>query len=302
MSSLPTRRMVLAGMASLTLWGTRLQHGDRRHARSPSARHHSTPSRGAKWRLRPAVRVRACRLTASLLSTTPCRRGSMAGRRRSCMRCTALPAPARTSTGRTSWKAGLRVSPSPRTVGSIAHSRSRLASPRGLALGAVVPLTIRGRTPTLSWIPKVNALPLGHRPIARLIDLYAQTRSGVRQGVEIGRGADAGAVASWGRRPARGSPSSIASSPTPPRRQRDFLPPPKDRASASSATTVGIRTPGKASSGDSWPTTVAPVIAEFGRTARRNGSEGADHDRATVALVIGRARRRLGHCRLAGVE
>ena len=34
------------------------------------------------------------------------------------------------------------------------------ANPRGLAIGAVVPLLMRGAAPALSWIPKVNDLPL----------------------------------------------------------------------------------------------------------------------------------------------
>jgi uncharacterized protein (DUF1501 family) len=129
------------------------------------------------------------------------------------------------------------------------------------ALGAIVPLTIRGKAPTLSWVPKVNAMALRSSTIARLIDLYAQTdpvfAKAFAEGVEIGRVGDAGAVASGGGRRATGSPGSIASSPTPPTRQRGFSPPPKGRASASSATTVGIPTPGKASSRDSWPTTWA---------------------------------------------
>jgi uncharacterized protein (DUF1501 family) len=189
------------------------------------------------------------------------------------------------------------------------------ASPRGLALGAVVPLTIRGKTPTLSWIPKVNAMPLRSSTIARLIDLYAQTdpvfAKAFAEGVEIGRVADAGAVSSGG--PASGEGFA--------RLNREFTDPAEAAArflAAPEGPRVGVLSyngwdtharegvlKGQLANhlggldatlqalerglGTAWQDTVALVITEFGRTARRNGSEGTDHGMATVALVVGGA-------------
>ena len=75
-----------------------------------------------------------------------------------------------------------------RAAGRRAHRR-RLAQPRagglpvagaaapkkGLAMGAVVPLVMRGAAPVLSWIPKAYNLPLRESTIARLMDLYSVT-------------------------------------------------------------------------------------------------------------------------------
>ena len=49
------------------------------------------------------------------------------------------------------------------------------ANPRGLAIGPVVPLLMRGKAPALSWIPKINSLPLRDSTVARLMDLYSET-------------------------------------------------------------------------------------------------------------------------------
>ena len=44
-------------------------------------------------------------------------------------------------------------------------------SPKGLSLGPVVPLVMRGKAEVLSWIPKVYNLPLRESTVARLMDL-----------------------------------------------------------------------------------------------------------------------------------
>lgn len=46
---------------------------------------------------------------------------------------------------------------------------------QGLAMGAVVPLVMRGSAPVLSWIPKTFNLPLRASTIDRLADLYSAT-------------------------------------------------------------------------------------------------------------------------------
>jgi uncharacterized protein (DUF1501 family) len=73
------------------------------------------------------------------------------------------------------------------------------ASPKGLAMGAVVPLVMRGEAPVLSWIPKVYNLPLRDSTVARLMDLYQHTdpvlAKAFADGMEINRVAEAGLAA-----------------------------------------------------------------------------------------------------------
>src|SRR5262249_9974306 len=45
----------------------------------------------------------------------------------------------------------------------------------------------------------------------------------------------------------------------------------------------------KANMGAAWRETVVAIVAEFGRTARINGTDGTDHGTATVALLVGGA-------------
>lgn len=58
---------------------------------------------------------------------------------------------------------------------AVLPSAGRPAPRKGLAMGAVVPLVIRGSAPVLSWIPKTFNMPLRASTIDRLADLYATT-------------------------------------------------------------------------------------------------------------------------------
>ncbi len=49
------------------------------------------------------------------------------------------------------------------------------ARAQGLAMGAVVPTIMRGAAPVLSWIPQTSGIPLRQSTIERLTDLYAET-------------------------------------------------------------------------------------------------------------------------------
>ena len=72
------------------------------------------------------------------------------------------------------------------------------ASPKGLSLGPVVPLVMRGHAEVLSWIPKVYNLPLRESTVARLMDLYNHTdprlAAALVNGLEMVRVADASAA------------------------------------------------------------------------------------------------------------
>lgn len=68
-------------------------------------------------------------------------------------------------------------------------------SSRGLSLGPVVPLVMRGKADVLSWIPKVYNLPLRDSTVGRLMELYQKTDPRLAQalinGGEMVRVADA---------------------------------------------------------------------------------------------------------------
>ena len=98
---------------------------------------------------------------------------------------------------------------------------SGTVSPKGLALGPVVPLVMRGQAEVLSWIPKVYNLPLRDSTVARLMDLYNHTdprlAKALVNGLEMVRVADASAALA-GSAPvamAQPAPLVIAGSPTP---------------------------------------------------------------------------------------
>ncbi len=67
---------------------------------------------------------------------------------------------------------------------------------KGLSIGPVVPLVMRGKAQVLSWIPKIYNLPLHDSTVSRLMDLYAQTDPALAKslaaGMEIHRVAEAG--------------------------------------------------------------------------------------------------------------
>lgn len=191
------------------------------------------------------------------------------------------------------------------------------ASPRGLAVGAVVPLMIRGTAPVLSWIPKVYGTPLRDSTIARLMDLYAQTdpvlAKAFAEGMEIGRVADADGMAPV-------QPPTPAQTPAA-RLNREFAEAAEAAArflASPDGPRIGVlsyngwdthanegpikgqlavRLGGldaavgalETGLGSAWKDTVAVIVTEFGRTARVNGTEGTDHGMATAALMIGGA-------------
>jgi uncharacterized protein (DUF1501 family) len=195
-------------------------------------------------------------------------------------------------------------------------SRGR-ANPRGLTVGAVVPLLMRGGAPVLSWIPKVYGVPLPGSTVERLIDLYAQSdpmlAKAFAEGMEINRVAEAGTItASQQQTP----------SPTPGARlTREFTEASEAAAkflSAADGPRVGVLSYNgwdthanegpikgqlavrlgsldtaiaalRTGMGSAWKDTVAVFVTEFGRTAHVNGTAGTDHGMATISLLVGGA-------------
>ena len=176
---------------------------------------------------------------------------------------------------------------------------------KGLAMGAVVPLVMRGPASVLTWIPQTFGIPLRESTIARLTDLYAQTDPGLAKafadGIALDKVAGAGAAAA----PAKSSPPA----PPQPALMREFV----DTAEAAArflgsadGPRIGVlsyngwdthanagaikgqlanRLGGLDAAikafaegiGPAWKDTVVVVVTEFGRTARVNGTEGTDH-------------------------
>ncbi len=186
------------------------------------------------------------------------------------------------------------------------------ANPKGLSMGAVVPLSIRGRAKVLSWIPKTVRREIGDSTIVRLQDLYGQTDAALAKafadGIEMARmGADAQGHAMAGGRRKKG------------RRERNSIV--TARAAAKlmaradgprigvlsyngwdthanegvlkgrlynrlSGLDQALRTYAEGM-GHVWGQTVVVVVTEFGRTVRVNGTRGTDHGVGTLALVLG---------------
>lgn len=197
------------------------------------------------------------------------------------------------------------------------------AEPRkGLAMGAVVPLVMRGGAAVLSWIPATSSLPLRASTIARLTDLYSQTdprlAKAFADGLAIDKVATGGAGTS-GFSPGKASPSTAKDANAQPRPFREFIDTAEAAARFLSAPDgprvgalsfngwdthanegvldgqLGNRLTGldlaiKAlhdGLGTAWAETVVLIVTEFGRTARPNGTAGTDHGTGTVALALG---------------
>jgi uncharacterized protein (DUF1501 family) len=192
------------------------------------------------------------------------------------------------------------------------------ANPAGLAMGAVVPLVMRGKASVMSWIPKTYGFELRDSTVARLMDLYGQTdpklARAFAEGMNIDRVDRAGVAAA-------ASAAKPATPAAPARPFRDFVDTAETAAKFLSAADgprigtlsyngwdthanegaaqgqlanrlAGLDAAIKAFAdgmGPAWKDTVVLVVTEFGRTAAVNGSEGTDHGTATAALLLGGA-------------
>lgn len=192
------------------------------------------------------------------------------------------------------------------------------ASTKGLAMGAVVPLVMRGAAPVLSWIPQTFGVPLRESTIARLMDLYAQTDPGLAKAFADGIAMDKVALAEGVASTAKGQQPAAQGPPQPPI-MREFVGTAEAAArflGSADGPRIGVlsyngwdthanagaikgqlatRLGGLDAAikafaegiGPAWKDTVVVIVTEFGRTARVNGTEGTDHGTATAALLIG---------------
>jgi uncharacterized protein (DUF1501 family) len=197
--------------------------------------------------------------------------------------------------------------------------RAGQADPKGLAMGAVVPLVMRGPAPVMSWTPRTYGNPLTESTIARLIELYSITdpklAKAFADGVAIERMAESSGVSTA---PPKGKGKA---EPQQSRMFGDFIGTAEAAArflSAPDGPRIGALSyngwdthanegavQGHLAThlaaldaaikafvegmGPAWKDTVVLIVTEFGRTARINGTDGTDHGTATVALALGGA-------------
>lgn len=184
---------------------------------------------------------------------------------------------------------------------------------RGLGVGAVAPLVMRGPAHTLGWAPQV--LPAAGDDLAmRLLDLYthrdpdlaAALRAGLDTDKIATRGGLTGDMAKArggmdqpsGMRQAAMGTARLLGSADGPRVAALAFDGWDTHANEGGATGVlATRLSGldgafeefETGLGDAWKDTVVVAVTEFGRTARVNGTGGSDHGTASVAFLAGGA-------------
>ncbi len=188
---------------------------------------------------------------------------------------------------------------------------------RGLGVGAVMPLVVRGKAAVMSWMPQ-RLLPASDDTQARLLELYRHTDAKLAVALE-----ERIRLAALGGTAKVDDPMQGASPGTPPiARVRAYFAEAAGTAARFLARSDGPRggalgfvgwdthiNEGAAigqlanllgaldgalaaietGMGEAWRETAVVVVTEFGRTAHINGTNGTDHGTATVAFLAGGA-------------
>jgi uncharacterized protein (DUF1501 family) len=186
----------------------------------------------------------------------------------------------------------------------------RVRPVRGLGVGPVSPLVMRGPAPVLGWAPQI--LPTAGGDLAsRVLDLYTHRdpvlaqalRAGIDTGAMAGTSGDmakgaGGASQPAGMRLAASGAAKIMAADDGPRVAALAFDGWDTHANEGGATgQLANRLSGLDSAfeafetglGDKWKDTAIAVVTEFGRTAKINGTVGTDHGTGTVALLAGGA-------------
>ena len=186
-------------------------------------------------------------------------------------------------------------------------ARERIGTNRGLGIGAVPPLVIRGPAPVLGWAPQT--LPAAEDDLSsRLLALYRHTdpmlSDALSRGLETDRVARMTMEAARPRdnitgmrQAAEGAARLIAADDGP--RLAALAFDGWDTHANEGGTTGrlaqllagldGAFDAFRTTLGPLWRDTVVVAITEFGRTARINGTVGTDHGTASVAFMAGGA-------------
>ena len=184
---------------------------------------------------------------------------------------------------------------------------------RGLGVGAIAPLVIRGPAPAFGWAPPGGVAPASGDLAQRVLDLYGHTDSALGQ--KLGDALMAQKVAAETPSPAATTTPRYTGAVEAMRvvavgAARLLATPDGPRLAAlafdgfdthfNEGATQGSLAPRlqgldaafetlETNLGEAWKETVIIAITEFGRTARVNGTHGTDHGTATVALLAGGA-------------
>ena len=188
----------------------------------------------------------------------------------------------------------------------------RVSPARGLGIGPVAPLVMRGPAPVLGWAPQL--LPTaGEDLAARVLNLYTHRDPMLAQALRAGLDTDKIAVAGGitgdgksrggmdqpaGMRQAAAGAAKIIAADDGPRVCALAFEGWDTHANEGGATgQLANRLSGldgafeefEKGLGDKWKDTAIAVITEFGRTAKINGTVGTDHGTGTVAFLAGGA-------------
>lgn len=178
---------------------------------------------------------------------------------------------------------------------------------RGLAVGAVAPLIMRGSAPVLGWSP-TNLPPPGDDLTSRLLALYRTNdpvlAAALGQALETEKIANrergqapGGGEAALMQRIAEGASKLIAADDGPRIAALAFdgwdthanEGGPTGRLAMLLSGLDGAFNAFQIGLGPAWKDTVVVAITEFGRTAKINGTIGTDHGTGTVAFLAGGA-------------
>jgi len=184
---------------------------------------------------------------------------------------------------------------------------------RGLGVGVVAPLVMRGPAPALGWAPQ-GLPPASDDLAARVLDLYAHrdpalgqalragldtdkmaTRDGMGDDMKKGRG---GMDQAAGMRQAAAGAARLLAAPDGPRvaalafegwdtHQNEGAA--KGQLADRLAGLDGAFEEFEKGLGAAWRDTIVVAATEFGRTAHVNGTNGTDHGTGTVAFLAGGA-------------
>ena len=188
--------------------------------------------------------------------------------------------------------------------------RGERVAPRGLAVGAVAPLVIRGPAPILGWAPVSGAATAGDDLARRVLALYGEADPAL--GVSLMEGLTTGRLAqdATGRRGGGNSatPQGMEQAAQGAARLLAADDGPRIAALAFDGWDTHVNEGGatgrlaqllggldlamaalETGLGAHWRDTVVVAVTEFGRTVHINGTTGTDHGTGTVAFLAGGA-------------
>ena len=186
-------------------------------------------------------------------------------------------------------------------------SGGRAGRSRGLAVGAVAPLILRGSASVLGWAP--TSLPAAGDDLAmRLLEMYRGSdpalAASLSQALDIEKiaGREGGKMPGGGeaavmKQVAEGAARLIGADDGPRIAAMAFdgwdthanEGGPTGRLAMLLSGLDGAFAAFESGLGSSWKDTVVVAVTEFGRTARINGTTGTDHGTGTVAFLAGGA-------------